>query len=334
MTRKKNDWYSSEECREAMRLYSEGLSLNDTAKKFGVNRFTVQYAAKKYGVKSCISFMEGQRIANEKRSRGELPMPIYKRKDEFLKQTESELAIKLMEKGFNYLGGYKPRNEKPTIRICCQTCGNVFERGFEVTFGNLTCPNCRHQKVIERQSRKQNEYRTKVEQRRKELEQKRIERQVADDERLNAVHSCKVCGRDYTIRDYMQRTGMSYRRDSGFCSAECRDAMAKVNQKENKRKHRGEYNHIRRVKKFGGDYDRGITLKSAIKRFGLTCSICGEQCDLNDRSYSKYCGALYPSVDHIIPLSKGGTHTWDNVQIAHIICNSRKETTILGGDAV
>ena len=34
--------------------------------------------------------------------------------------------------------------------------------------------------------------------------------------------------------------------------------------------------------------------------------------------------AKYPTVDHIVPLSKGGTHTWNNVQLAHMACNSGK----------
>jgi 5-methylcytosine-specific restriction endonuclease McrA len=31
-----------------------------------------------------------------------------------------------------------------------------------------------------------------------------------------------------------------------------------------------------------------------------------------------------PTVDHIIPLARGGSHTWDNVQLAHHLCNSLK----------
>ena len=35
-------------------------------------------------------------------------------------------------------------------------------------------------------------------------------------------------------------------------------------------------------------------------------------------------GRHYPTLDHIIPLSKGGSHTWDNVQLAHMGCNAGK----------
>ena len=43
-----------------------------------------------------------------------------------------------------------------------------------------------------------------------------------------------------------------------------------------------------------------------------------------DENNSFIAGNDYPSIDHIIPISKGGQHTWDNVQLAHMICNSIK----------
>jgi 5-methylcytosine-specific restriction endonuclease McrA len=33
---------------------------------------------------------------------------------------------------------------------------------------------------------------------------------------------------------------------------------------------------------------------------------------------------MSPSLDHILPLSKGGTHEPRNVQLAHLGCNVRK----------
>lgn len=60
------------------------------------------------------------------------------------------------------------------------------------------------------------------------------------------------------------------------------------------------------------------------KRVIIKCRTCGAECDLNDHSWTKYIGPTYPSIDHIVPMSKGGGHVWGNVQVAHIICNSEK----------
>ena len=35
------------------------------------------------------------------------------------------------------------------------------------------------------------------------------------------------------------------------------------------------------------------------------------------------------SIDHIVPISRGGTHTWDNVQLAHTECNRRRNDGLL-----
>lgn len=39
----------------------------------------------------------------------------------------------------------------------------------------------------------------------------------------------------------------------------------------------------------------------------------------------QYCGSPAENVDHVIPKSRGGGHTWDNVVAACRPCNSRKE---------
>ncbi len=36
-----------------------------------------------------------------------------------------------------------------------------------------------------------------------------------------------------------------------------------------------------------------------------------------------------PSIDHIVPITRGGTHTWDNAQLAHLLCNTRKGNKVL-----
>lgn len=60
------------------------------------------------------------------------------------------------------------------------------------------------------------------------------------------------------------------------------------------------------------------------KKVTVRCKSCGKMCNPDDHSWTNHSGPMRPSVDHIIPLAKGGPHDWDNVQVAHIICNSAK----------
>lgn len=81
--------------------------------------------------------------------------------------------------------------------------------------------------------------------------------------------------------------------------------------------------HKRRAVKFGCKYDKTVTLSKLIKKNGVRCAICGRVCDRNDREWGSY-GPSYPTIDHIVPMSKGGGHTWDNVQVACARCNILK----------
>lgn len=55
-------------------------------------------------------------------------------------------------------------------------------------------------------------------------------------------------------------------------------------------------------------------------RDGHACQICGDPMDMEARAPHP----LSPSIDHVIPLARGGTHEPSNVQAAHFLCNSRK----------
>lgn len=70
--------------------------------------------------------------------------------------------------------------------------------------------------------------------------------------------------------------------------------------------------HMRRAAKNGGPRDF-IPLNDLFLRDRGTCQICGQECLRKDAS-----------MDHVKPLSKGGFHTWDNVQLAHLKCNKIK----------
>jgi 5-methylcytosine-specific restriction endonuclease McrA len=44
-----------------------------------------------------------------------------------------------------------------------------------------------------------------------------------------------------------------------------------------------------------------------------------------DGSRCQYCGSAAENLDHVIPRSRGGLHTWENVVAACRRCNTRKE---------
>jgi 5-methylcytosine-specific restriction endonuclease McrA len=56
------------------------------------------------------------------------------------------------------------------------------------------------------------------------------------------------------------------------------------------------------------------------ERDGFICQLCNEPIDRNARWPNK----LFATLDHIKPLSKGGSHTYSNVQTAHLKCNCIK----------
>lgn len=79
--------------------------------------------------------------------------------------------------------------------------------------------------------------------------------------------------------------------------------------------------------------DSGITLKKLATRDKEICQLCGLKVDWTDyetKEKLKICGNMYPSIDHIKPISLGGLHSWDNVQLVHRQCNSSKCNKFIG----
>lgn len=148
------------------------------------------------------------------------------------------------------------------------------------------------------------------------------------EQKLDMTYTCKECGKEYTPRQYVIDAGLKTYSNPGYCSAACkRKGLNRIIHRSHK-KHKVGENHRARARKYGCAYDSSVTILKLIKRDGLRCALCGEMCDPDDHSWSEYIGPRSPSIDHIIPMAKGGGHTWDNVQIAHVICNSYKRDTL------
>jgi 5-methylcytosine-specific restriction endonuclease McrA len=77
--------------------------------------------------------------------------------------------------------------------------------------------------------------------------------------------------------------------------------------------------HRRRVLARSAEADK-FARADIFERDGWACQICGLHLDPS----VKFPSNDSPSIDHIIPIALGGTHTLDNVQAACMGCNRRK----------
>lgn len=84
------------------------------------------------------------------------------------------------------------------------------------------------------------------------------------------------------------------------------------------------YNRKRRADKNSVEHIP-YTVKQVIKRYGSDCHICGLAIDLKaNRKVGRKGWENGLHLDHVIPISKGGPDTIENVRPAHGVCNIRK----------
>ena len=67
----------------------------------------------------------------------------------------------------------------------------------------------------------------------------------------------------------------------------------------------------------GATVGERFTNLQVFERDHWVCGICGGGVD----SGLKYPDPMSPSLDHVVPISKGGAHSFSNVQCSHLICN-------------
>lgn len=118
-------------------------------------------------------------------------------------------------------------------------------------------------------------------------------------ERTWYTGTCKVCGKEFRTLNPAQVT----------CSKECGKRYSNA-----RKQHRIPKAQL---------IDKDITLEALYRRDAGVCYLCGKLCDWDDR-HGNIVGANYPSIDHVIPIARGGLHSWGNVRLAHHGCNSAK----------
>lgn len=269
-----------------LELRKQGLLQKEIAEVIGCSRYTVHEACVKYGLKQ-----------------------------EEVQTTEQE-AIDIIDRaGYDYICGFYNSHSKVTVR--CRECGGIFERMYRVlrekaigTYKNqMSCPHCyRNEIENNRQEKKLPKIREAQERARRKAERdsrKAIEQMA---KRL-AIHVCQNCGKEYCI----ELSGYDSER---YCSEKCQKRY--YNRAKNEKR-------MKRLK--SREHDTDITLEKLFERDAGVCYICGKRCDWSDiveQDGTMIAGDNYPSIDHVKPVSKGGTHTWDNIKLACRLCNTLK----------
>lgn len=80
----------------------------------------------------------------------------------------------------------------------------------------------------------------------------------------------------------------------------------------------------RRALKAGATAER-VVATDIYERDGWTCQLCGHEVDAD----LPWPSPMSASLDHCIPLSKGGEHMGANTQLAHLVCNVAKRDRLV-----
>lgn len=136
------------------------------------------------------------------------------------------------------------------------------------------------------------------------------------------LHYCKECQRLEGRKQYDKRKEMHKKtmRNWQIANPEKRREIERrcyMNNKERIIEHHVNANRRRRAHLQGVIVDKEITLNKVYERDNGICQLC-----------RTFCNKANASIDHKIPISRGGAHTWDNVQLAHFNCNSAKGNRI------
>lgn len=187
--------------------------------------------------------------------------------------------------------------------VTCNYCGKVFEekRDSPNLFCSKSCTSRFHKNAKILEDNTLDEY-VDTEHKKKLLKEYNMFVEQAKQIQYRIKHEkvCAVCGSVFMAKQTNQIC----------CSERCS-------------KTRDNYQHDHRLKR-NGKPDLSITLTKLYMRDGGICKMCGKQIDFDCDSNSDD----YPSIDHIKPLSKGGTHTWDNVQLMCRKCNAIKGANV------
>ena len=145
----------------------------------------------------------------------------------------------------------------------------------------------------------------------------------------NYTSKCRHCSKEFGIDIKLNNIGIIHHLNN-YCSFECNKQSKKISNKNNRRIYIRKYKRIKDDKQwariYGNKYEP-ISRTIVYRKHNYICTSCGVKClHPNKENYNQSNAA---TLDHIIPKSKGGSHTYDNVTLLCRSCNTIKGNKIV-----
>jgi len=128
---------------------------------------------------------------------------------------------------------------------------------------------------------------------------------------------CKVCGSMYRMKRIRRKPQLTCGKQR--CASAYKVRYATAEERREARRQQGDIQSgIRRARAKAAGWER-ISRQAIIERDGLRCGVCRKPIDPTNKTWHKRL-----SLDHIVPISQGGGHTFSNLRLAHLGCNVRR----------
>ncbi len=277
----------------------ESAAIREEMKAFKAEGHTVKEVAEKFGYSIHYTQSICKGIAPQFTRRPEH----YRNQYTSGKFDREENARKLIGKradGFEYVGGFTGADGYVNVR--CNVCGTVQKRSLiTIRHKHIRCEKCEEARLLQKAERLKQEKAYKDQQTLDARKHRKVVELTAQILKTKLVQ-CVECGKVFATT----------KSNAVCCSSACT-------------KHKANRRHDRRLK--GKRVDKDITVKKLFDRDKGICWICGKTCNLQD--YKTVDGTMitgddYPSIDHIVPVCQGGLDAWENVKLAHRLCNMRR----------
>jgi hypothetical protein len=125
--------------------------------------------------------------------------------------------------------------------------------------------------------------------------------------------NCTTCDRVLPFSEFQRSTHNIH----GMTN-ECKDCYTE----------RGPRGHSIRLRKYGLTDDGTVQISVLKERDGACCYLCGLEMSFKRFNRGEY-NPRRASIDHVVPLARGGAHTLDNVKLACLRCNISKNAKSL-----